>query len=28
VQQLGLPINTLIDPDTEEQNWYAAVFVE
>ena len=28
VRQLGLPISTLIDPDSEEQNWYAAVFVE
>ena len=28
VRQLGLPIGTLIDPATEEQNWYAAVFVE
>lgn len=28
VRQLGLPINTLFDPATEEQNWYAAVFVE
>ncbi|MBE5777284.1 MAG: DUF2284 domain-containing protein [Clostridiales bacterium] len=28
VRQLGLPIQTLFDPDHEEQNWYAAVFVE
>ena len=28
VRQLGLPINTLFDPETEEQNWYAAVWVE
>jgi predicted metal-binding protein len=28
VRQLGLPINTLFDPAAEEQNWYAAVFVE
>lgn len=28
VRQLGLPINTLFDPEHEEQNWYAAVFVE
>lgn len=28
VRQLGLPIETLSDPNTEEQNWYSAVFVE
>lgn len=28
VTRLGLPIRTLFDPQTEEQNWYAAVFVE
>jgi predicted metal-binding protein len=28
VRGLGLPINTLTDPDTEEQNWYSAVFIE
>ena len=28
VHQLGLPLNTLTEPDTEEQNWYSAVFVE
>lgn len=28
VRQFGLPINTLKDPANEEQNWYAAVFVE
>ena len=28
VRQLGLPIRTLYDPQKEEQNWYAAVFVE
>ena len=28
VRQFGLPIQTLRDPDAEEQNWYAAVFVE
>lgn len=28
VRGLGLPIKTLSDPDHEEQNWYAAVFVE
>lgn len=28
VRQLGLPINTLSDPQNQEQNWYAAVFVE
>ena len=28
VRQLGLPINTLSDPEHQEQNWYAAVFVE
>ncbi len=28
VAQLGLPLHTLTDPDTEEQNWYSAVFVE
>lgn len=28
VRALGLPIRTLKDPAAEEQNWYAAVFVE
>ena len=28
VQQFGLPLQTLADQDTEEQNWYSAVFVE
>ncbi len=28
VRALGLPINTLTDPDNEQQNWYSAVFVE
>ncbi len=28
VRQLGLPIQTLTDADTEEQNWYSAVFIE
>lgn len=28
VRDLGLPIQTLYDPETEEQNWYSAVFVE
>lgn len=28
VRRLGLPINTLTDPDHQEQNWYSAVFVE
>ena len=28
VRQLGLPIRTLADQTTEEQNWYSAVFVE
>lgn len=28
VRQLGLPIGTLSDPEHQEQNWYAAVFVE
>ena len=28
VTQLGFHINTLGDPEKEEQNWYAAVFVE
>lgn len=28
VRRLGLPIYTLTDPGQEEQNWYAAVFVE
>ncbi|MBR5430547.1 MAG: DUF2284 domain-containing protein [Firmicutes bacterium] len=28
VRGLGLPIRTLKDPDTEEQNWYAPVFME
>lgn len=27
-RQLGLPIQTLFDPDKEEQNWYSAVFIE
>ena len=28
VRDLGLPISTLRDPQTEEQNWYSAVFIE
>jgi len=28
VRQLGLPIETLTDPESEEQNWYSAVFIE
>ena len=28
VRQMGLPINTLSDPDNAEQNWYSAIFVE
>lgn len=28
VRNLGLPISTLFDPSTEEQNWYSAVFIE
>lgn len=28
VRGLGLPIHTLFDPQTEEQNWYSAVFIE
>ena len=28
VRGLGLPIRTLTDADTEEQNWYSAVFIE
>ncbi len=28
VRQLGMHINILFDPANEEQNWYAAVFVE
>ncbi len=28
VRQLGLPLSTLSEPDTEEQNWYSAVFIE
>ncbi|MDO4739383.1 MAG: DUF2284 domain-containing protein [Eubacteriales bacterium] len=28
VRGLGLPISTLFDPQTEEQNWYSAVFIE
>jgi predicted metal-binding protein len=28
VRCLGLPIETLFDPDTDEQNWYSAVFIE
>lgn len=28
VRGLGLPIDTLSDPDTQEQNWYSAVFIE
>lgn len=28
VRNLGLPIETLYDPTTEEQNWYSAVFIE
>ena len=28
VRRLGLPLNTLSDPESEEQNWYSAVFIE
>ena len=28
VHGLGLPLKTLTDPESEEQNWYGAVFVE
>ncbi len=28
VRALGLPLTTLSDPNTEEQNWYSAVFIE
>ncbi len=28
VRQLGLPLKTLANPDTDERNWYSAVFVE
>ena len=28
VRKFGLPLNTLTDADTEEQNWYSAVFIE
>lgn len=28
VRQFGLPIKTLSDADTEEQNWYSAVFID
>ena len=28
VHGLGLPLSTLKEPDRQEQNWYAAVFVE
>ena len=28
VHDLGLPLQTLFDPEKEEQNWYSAVFVE
>lgn len=28
VRALGLPLNTLRDQQTEEQNWYSAVFIE
>lgn len=28
VRALGLPIRTLTDPENQEQNWYAPVFVE
>lgn len=28
VRALGLPIETLFDPETEEQNWYSAVFID
>lgn len=28
VRQFGLPLDTLADPDSEQQNWYSAVFVE
>lgn len=27
VRQMGLPIETLNDPEREEQNWYSAVFI-
>jgi len=28
VRALGLPIDTLGDPDKDQQNWYSAIFVE
>ena len=28
VHKFGLPLSTLYDPATEEQNWYSAVFIE
>lgn len=28
VHKFGLPLHTLTDADTEEQNWYSAVFIE
>ncbi len=28
VAKFGLPLRTLADADTEEQNWYSAVFIE
>ena len=28
VRRFGLPISTLSHPETDEQNWYSAVFVE
>jgi len=28
VRQFGLPIQTLADANTEEQNWYSAVFID
>lgn len=28
VRRLGLPLNTLSDPEKEQQNWYSAVFFE
>ncbi len=28
VRGLGLPIQTLTNPDREEQNWYSAVFID
>lgn len=28
VHGLGLPLSTLTDPESQEQNWYGAVFIE